>query len=397
MYEKSVTYQFIGNVAGQRAQEGNSVEALTAGQMAIVNQTNVVATAGNNATYPANSVVRIAQRLANGQLVFSPEFRIRAGALRNYSTTAAAAATEHVAMFGHNGTNATGLGTITAGETYIINLVLSYTQGGVNNTPFIKTIPYRALAGDTELEVARGLVEAGIAIVNRNLPNRMIRVGRDFNPAQAFVAGVDDATVTYGSPAVAMNLHALDVGDVVHFDADAYIVTEVVDANNFIIDVPYQGASGTVGLADIGSTLAVNVPDGDWAVGFVALAQDFDPINSYYHNVMFDLTYSGFDDGIDIGYQAANPGTGTYEQVAMQEVYSAMNEGNVYISGYPRTNYRLEADPTAAYQILTFEFVHDAFEAIGTGQKPVSLVKLILAVESTLADDIADLNTILTA
>lgn len=397
MYEKSVTYQYITNVATQRAAAGDNVETLTAGQSAIVDASGVVVTAADAATFPAGAPLRIAQVLSSGQVVYSPYFN--SGEIFNYQTQAAAAATEHSVLFGSDGTDALGFGTITAGDTYTLSLILDYTQGGVNNTPFIKTIPYKAQAGDTDLNVARGLAQSAIAIVNRNLSNRMIEVGRIFTPGAAgdYTGLAQAATVQHGSTRVTFaGAHGLDVGSVVDLDGVAYVVTEV-DGLDVILDIGYEGASDTIAAGDVDAVLAADVPDGAWAISFTGIAQPFDPVTDMYHKVMFSLTYSGFEGDVSISTTAADPGTGTPEQVAQQEIYSAMNDGKPFVQMYPPTNYRTETDFTATYQILTFEARHDAYEAVGTGQRPVSLYKIILAVDSTLADDIADLNTILSA
>lgn len=55
-----------------------------------------------------------------------------------------------------------------------------------------------------------------------------------------------NATVTNGSKAVAVTAHALTAGTIISLVNVLYKIITVVDANNFLIDRPYAGASGTV-------------------------------------------------------------------------------------------------------------------------------------------------------
>lgn len=388
MYEKSVTYQFIVNTDTYDAlTPGTStVDDLTAGMGGFVDSVGVLV---ENST-SAGDRLRFAQRLSNGQLVYSPFFIV--GEHLSLTQTEAVAATAHTVVVGESGEGEAGLigqgtsGVIEAGETYTLSLLIDSSQGALNNTPIIKTVPYRAKTDDTQLEVARGLFDASLNIVNRNLPGRFIKVGRVFNVADDanIVSSVgNNATVTYNSTTVSQTAHDKAVGDLVDFDGDWYILT-AVETDSYTIDRPYQGDSDTIAHADVEYVLETNVAAGTWSLQFTGMPIPFDPVVSTYRPIRFSITTSGFDPSLVITETAGNPGTGTYAQVAQQEVYSAMNEGKPFIQAYPPTKYRLEADPDNTYDITTVEFKHDSFVPAGTGVRPVSVFKLIIASDSDL-------------
>jgi hypothetical protein len=60
----------------------------------------------------------------------------------------------------------------------------------------------------------------------------------------------NDANVVYGSKNVTSTAHGLDVGDYVVIEGATYKVT-VSNANDFVLDRPYRGATATVLAADI--------------------------------------------------------------------------------------------------------------------------------------------------
>ena len=155
MFEDSVTYQFIGNVP----KGGDGVPAdilnLPEGAVAITNEQGAVYA---NATAVGTAVgddarMRIAQKV-NGELIFSPYFRpiVTPTVLMPYS--------EEVPQISYLGYNGTGEALdAVANCTYTLGVVLQNTQGVLNNTPMIKTIP-AFNAGGTQLELANTLKDA---------------------------------------------------------------------------------------------------------------------------------------------------------------------------------------------------------------------------------------------
>ena len=120
----------------------------------------------------------------------------------------------------------------------------------------------------------------------------------------------------------------------------------------------------------------------------------FNAIVDTYQKVEFKITS---DDFVTMAFTTADEpikGVGTFEQVAVQEIYSAMNEGQGrFLSTYPPTTYRQEADVDTQYDLITFGGLDDAFSDI-VGQNPKSTQNFILAVYKD-SSQFAALQTVL--
>jgi hypothetical protein len=391
MFEKSVSYQYVSNVTKGAV---TSVSGLTDGMVAIVNTAGTVLTALAAADLP----IRIAQNVG-GQIILSPVFT--RGKLLKGTSAAYAAATEQISLFGS--ASATGLGTIVAGDTYTLSLVLTYSQSAVNNTPFIKTIPYRA-TGATQEEVATGLTLAAEGILKRNMPQPIVQVTRVSNGTQADWSGAaTHILVTNGSRAVIFtngsavpaNGEAFSDGQILGIAGTTYKVVGTGTVDGFVLDQEYKGATaevagGTTYATQAGKLSTVTL----WALRFTGVKQPFDPVTSMYHKVRFSITSSGFGANVPQSTtQNAYEGNGTYEQIAQREIYAAMNDGNVVVQSYPPTNYRKAAVAGYTYDILNMVALEDKFIAEGSGINPRQTITLDIAIRSSLTYE--DFKTVL--
>ncbi len=206
MFENSVTYQFIGNVP----KGGDGVPAdilnLAEGAVAIVDENNSVfaggATGGNSveAAITANARVRIAQKV-NGQLVFSPYFN---SAVTQVERMDYSEEVPQVTYLGYNGTD--GALDAVANTTYTLGVVLQNTQGVLNNTPMIKTIP-AFNGGGTQAELALTLKDAfdRIMLKENRKPVVCERVSNGVNGNIAAGAGGNVIRVVKGSTTVTVD------------------------------------------------------------------------------------------------------------------------------------------------------------------------------------------------
>ena len=394
MYERSVSYQYVGNVS---IGAGTTVHDMPNGSIAAVELDGAVIVASIPASANPNRPFRFAQKMADGQIIYSPEvtfLRMLIQGPVDYVDP-----TEQITVFGN--ANTTGLGTIVAGETYTISAVLNYSQMAVNNTPFIKTIPYKA-TGTTQQEVATGIALAATNILKRNMPTEVMAVERLVDAAAIAAGAVFSATavathitVTNGSTEVfysAAGVPAVDgttglvAGDVITINDVAYVVATNDDAASFTIDQPYQGATENVLFANAISLNGVAITG--WALQFRGIEQPFNPVTDMYHKVRFTLTSNGFDPAVvAVNTQEAFEGNGTYQQVAQKEIYAAMNDGKPFIQAYPPTNYRLEANPAFTYDIINIVAWHDTATFPGSGTRPLSIFAIDLAIEENLVYD----------
>lgn len=172
-------------------------------------------------------------------------------------------------------------------------------------------------------------------------------------------------------------------------------------AASFELDVPWQGPSGYIYTGTGTSTTAgigLATVTGYWGLKFTGIRQPFDPIvdSKVNQKVYFDITSEDF--GTLTEYKAAvmNPGMGTYESVAYQEIYSQFLDKDVITSKRPRTKYRQEAIEGVPYNIYTFVSNSSVtYEAVG--QNVGSKDRITIAINTGLTAELAYLITILTS
>jgi hypothetical protein len=209
VYTDQSFYQFIGNATRST---NTTIATLPVGSVAIVNEENVVRTADLStvSTLP----VRVVKKKADGTLLFSPFFTLADIISKEWQTYVQP--TEQVTLLGVNSASTvTGLGTVTVGNTYIVNVVLNHSVNDTNNSPMIKTMAYQAVTGDTQASIAKGLFESGQRCLSRNLPYPMINIQRIADgTGGTSVAAFDTATIaklTKGSKIVSVYTKTVDV------------------------------------------------------------------------------------------------------------------------------------------------------------------------------------------
>lgn len=230
--EKNATYFFVGNVANGIADEA-TYTGMAKGSIAVVraldNKNEETALAGTP-TVP----VRIVQKKTDGSYVFSPIFTY--GDILAKESENFAANTQQVSYFGYDGTsNTTGFGTIVAGDTYTLSIILNHSRNTYNNAPEIKTVPFRAIT-TSQADMAKGLQESFIRQFSTlREPNPVIRCERVADVAS--VAAHDTATIallTKGSTSVALYTKTVA--------ADATLTASATTiAAGTIVNVPSSG------------------------------------------------------------------------------------------------------------------------------------------------------------
>jgi len=160
-------------------------------------------------------------------------------------------------------------------------------------------------------------------------------------------------------------------------------------AATFTLDVPWQGETGYVyeGTTAASQT-GVTTATGYWGLKFSGLEQPFNPITDELTNslVSFDITTEDF--GSLVEYKATKPkyGTGTYAQVAYQEMYSQWMDKAPIISKRPLTQLRTQAVAGRGYDLINLEIQASdvRFEAIGQSVK--SKFRIVIATQQTPTD-----------
>lgn len=161
-------------------------------------------------------------------------------------------------------------------------------------------------------------------------------------------------------------------------------------AATFTLDVPWQGETGYVYKGTTAaSQTGVTTATGYWGLKFSGLEQPFnaaglDELTNYL--VSFDIATEDF--GSLVEYKATKPkyGTGTYAQVAYQEMYSQWMDKAPIISKRPLTQLRTQAVAGRGYDLINLEIQASdvKFEAIGQSAK--SKIRIIIATQQTPTD-----------
>ena len=400
--EKNATYFYVGNVANGIADEA-AFEGMAAGSIAVVRALDNL---NEESAISGTTPVRIVQKKADGRYVFSPVFNY--GQIQYKVKQDYVGNTQQVSFWGYDGTsNITGLGTIVSGSTYVLHVVLNHSRNTYNNAPEIKTVPYKALS-TSQADLAKGLQESFIRQFSTlREPNPVIKCERVYSGAQLDALGTATAALTNGSNAVVFSedmTSLVTAGTILRFGtsgagtAPCYIVTSHNSGSGaarvYYLDVPYQGAT-TAALA--ANTVESAATGGYWGLKFTGVAQSFDPIvDSLTNNkVYFDITSEDFGSVVEYKATKMSPGSGTYPQVAYQEIYSQFLDKSPIVSVRPRTKYRQEATSGYTYTLYTFTVNTSDIHWNATGINNKSYVNITIAVKSDLATDIGYFDTVL--
>lgn len=412
MFENSVTYQFIANVDSGMDDTAGTITPndLPEGSVGVftLDGDSVQDQAGAG----ANDLIRVVGR-KNGSLNFSPPFMT---SVADIESSATEAAVEQVSYVGYNPEEDEGELDTLGNTSYVLGFRLNHTQGVYNNTPIVKSVPFwlSDMTGKDDGEIQRLLAEGLMKIHQKEFkryPGEIIRADLtcDSDTSAPLYAGSatdmqvtnDSKEVIYtdgsGSAEANTNADKPDVGDYIVFDDDVvYKIVEVDGNDGFTIDRPYHGdtkedsfdttgdGEGTVDDPDAAAT--------NWGLRFVGQTpEDYDPKLGPPSQISFSISLSRMlnrsdkEDGVNplaeapiVRQTAAYIGSGTYKQVAYQEVWTTMNEGNATISAYPPTKYSNAANPDNVYGTIVVNGADAGYTSAATGQAPVSKFTIII-------------------
>lgn len=239
-------------------------------------------------------------------------------------------------------------------------------------------VGYTAKASDTAVDIAARLAkDLSKEVSKRANPNFIVE--RIADSGATFTALTNNATVTNKSELVTSTAHALVANDSVTIAGVLYRVASVLTANTFLLDQPYQGASGTVLAANITKTTSITTVD----IKLTGLAKKFAVGKFRYEKNRWATTVQGegmANDAVTIVNSAlAKEGSGTYEQVAEFEWFAQGFEGVLERIQIPPVTFRANVEAGATYDIYTIEFTDALSSTSITGAIPVSHKQLYIA------------------
>lgn len=339
----------------------------------------------------------------NGVLKKSQRFTVEQ--LTNPVYQATIARQEQVSYVGYNGT--TGAIEATNSTYYSIRLVLDHTFGTLNNSPLMLTIPYKSDATATDSEIAAGLAIAGTTTLDRQA-FKSVKIERISSGALANALATATASVTNGSTSVVFSEDVtalvvagtiLRLGGTGAGTTPCYIVSSTDGgagaARIYYLDQKYQGATATIAAGSVES-----VTEADWGLKFTGISvtdANFNPVTDEPFVSKFTVEL-GTNWTTTTITNDVPPfiGSGTYQLVAAQEVYTQFQNKRPAISAYPPTVYAQNAVSGDTYALFSFELTDSKFVDVTTGINPRSKYRVIIAVKTALAE-VAEFDTVLTA
>ena len=388
-YEGNASYLYVGNIT----RGTDTIAGMANGSVGLVNEAGTILT-GATTTGKA----RVVQRLANGQLVYSPFFDM--STLLNKNGASYVAPVQQISYLGYNTTS--GSLTVAAGEDYVVNIEWKNTAGFYNNKPLLLTGMWHTTAASQE-ELAVGLLASLDGALNRQaftfvktekVSNGTFADWTGAAAAMSVINGSKAVIYTDGSAAAALG-EALADGTYVFIAGATYVVSGAGTTSGFTLDTPYKGATAEVtGGTTYASQCGLATTITNWGIRFTGVeSSDFDAMVDSYSVTRFGLITGDFP-ASDITYVTdPSEGQGYYKTVANIEAYAQFLDKASMISAYPRNNVRSEVSSTYQYDICSFDVKELVSTSVGTGLSYSKSFRISIATDDGLAGD--DVDTVL--
>jgi hypothetical protein len=358
----------------------------------------------------ANQTIKIIKdRGANLPL---QQVRLNLADLAAYSGAAYAPASEQFSFIGYNGVSGsiTGFTGNLVNTFYIVKLehvpnAFAYGKRPAN----YKYGTYQSLpTGATQAQIANGLQAS---LVQNFVPNRTIdwRVVTEIvcdvvaGSAPIIAGGVTSLGVTRYSRTVTLNGAVSNVapGDFIRLggtttSTPVYKVAVVTSPNTITLEVPYQGVTGTIAVANTGRILAASAATANFGLKITGLKQKYD-VNRWrqYDKVRFNALLENFGSGTTVTNTAAFDGLGVYEQVANDEYISWGDEGQIFVDQVPPQFREQDAQIGGEYSPLVLGWVNNLPSLIGAGENKGQAILYMDAYVSNPGDQATDIATLL--
>ena len=298
------------------------------------------------------------------------------------------ALTEQVTYVGYNGTS----GSLDAANAtyYSLGIVLNHTFGLLNNSPLIKTIPFKSTAA-TQSNIAAGIVNAGVKAFDRQA-NRDVKFERINSGAASDALGTATlSVVNQGTDIVfSEDMTALvTAGTIIRIGGlgagttPCYIVSSVDAgvgaARVYTLDQKFQGSTDTA----VAANLVESVTEGDWGIKMTGVSitdAKFNPITDTPYVVDFEVELNDNFSTAEVTYSTQpDIGFGTYQLVSYDEALGLFNDKDKQVNAYPpQPNHTFEAVVGEAYNLIEFEASDSKFSSATTGLNPISKFRIRL-------------------
>jgi hypothetical protein len=337
----------------EAANTGTSLNTIVNGDILVLNRgfSNLTGTPTISSAAD-NDVIHIAQGIGTGKAIVSLPIQLKN--VTKVIRTAYSAPAEQVIHIGFNGTSGS-------------------LQAAVNNTEYRLCVLYkddqRIMANrDTRglyyftSDATATLAEIASALVRKVNADKYAYVSAVLLTNGTFTALTNTAAVVKGSKTVTSTAHGLVAGDLVRIGgttatSPVYLVKSVTDANNFVLDSVYEGASGTILAANIGKMTVVT----SYGIQLTGESIAYNGIDKY-SKVAFDASLYAEDQTEEtVTYTTALAyGQGFWQQIRDMEYDAQGYLGVTNRTLFPTANLGSGTPSTRAtegllYNVLTIE------------------------------------------
>jgi len=355
-----------GNVArtATASTDPNSASYLADGETVIVSSAGTVLT---SVTVATQDTIRIAQR-SGDQIFYSPT--IKGSNISSYKGSAFLNDAEQVTYIGYNGTS--GSIDAIASNDYLVRVIRQDTQATYLNKDMLKFGAYRSLATTSQEVIAKGLTDSLIANFARE-PEREIKFERVSSGANTNATGSGTLTFTNGSTTVSASIDidlVAAVGDYIRFgtaltDAVYEIVSMDIVANTAVLDVAYQGTSGTLVVANYKFVTAAALTAGNMGIKMSGLRRKFKRGVFAFTKVRFVTSLDNFGLTTTTASAEANEGNGTWQRSQEMEWFaSEAAHGKVERIGTPPPEFKKDVVQGNGSSTLYISFADRSYSGI---------------------------------
>ena len=363
--------------AGTRVTPGSLA---TKGTVVITNMSNEVLNTSNNTPsqpFDPQNFDKIKIIKDRGADLPLQQVVLKRSEITSATSLAGKPSTEQVTFIGYNGTS--GAITVANNSFYEVKLehvpnAFAYGKRPAN----YKYGTYKSDASANQAEIANGIQAS---LVQNFKPNRTIdwKVITELvcNDAGAAITGtVANFGVTRYSKTVTLDGTVTNVvaGDFIRLGgtttaAVVYRVASVTSPTRIVLNVPYQGTTGSIAVASVEIIAAATAATSAFGIKITGLKQQYD-VNRWrqYDKVRFNPFINEPFAGTPVATTAAFDGIGVYEQVANDEYISWGDEGQVFVDQVPPLFREQDAAVGTLYSPAVIGWTDKLPSLIGAGE-----------------------------
>lgn len=392
MEQNDVRYFYVSNHTGATGVgSGNRISDysnLSDGEVVVTNAEGVVMTDANIGSNDSASNNGVQIVFKTGDEIYRSPL-LKSGNLLSYNGTSYSAAQNQITYVGYD-TSGNSMD-ITGGDVASVRVEFyeDNRQGFAN--PMLVDPAYTISASDTQFDVAIGLADGLQRIFNRQ-QTKPIKTEVVINHDSGTAAAINTLSVTNGEQYVETS-ETLSSGLVLRMGGtgSSYPVYKIVAAYSsndwYKLDRPYEGSDATLGTGSWEYITGSDAEAADAGIKLTGLDKKF-KVGRYNYGVhRFDVNTYNLGSTPVTDSQDADPGVGTYKEVAENEWFYQGNEGNIYRGDFMHEIARSDAKSGNTYDQLSVRCYNDQeTSSVGYVRSPIEVV---VALKSGFAADSA--------